>query len=456
MSLNDVLAYIDHSIEDMTSDLFPLLRQPSISADGTGVQECADLLATIMRRDGITTDVVPTAGHPVVLGHATTRPEAPTLLVYGHYDVQPVDPVDAWTSPPFQPTIRDGRIYCRGSADNKGQLFAQLMAHRAWRAVAGSAPINLIYLFDGEEESGSTHLPDFIRHHRGALAADAAYVSDGPVDETGRYRVALGVRGLLALELVAHGAARDYHSGHFGNLLPNPAWELVDLLATMRDPDGRITIDGFHDDVEPPDTATADAARELPVSPGDFQTRHGVDRLAPMPEPGFFERLMFHPTLNISGLQSGYAGAGSKTIIPATAAVRLDLRLVVRQDPDVIYRRVCEHVARHAPHVEVRRIGGAVPPSRTPLDSPVVGIVEKAVEKVTGAAPLVFPSTGGTLPDHVFTRILGVPLVKVPYANADEANHAPDENLDLAYFRMGIRIAAAVIDAMARLPKKEV
>lgn len=456
MSLDQVLAHIDQAISEMTSDLLPLLRQPSISADGTGIDDCAHLLAAIMRRDGIATEVVPTAGHPVVLGRAHARPGAPTLLVYGHYDVQPVEPAGAWTSPPFEPAIRDGRIYCRGSADNKGQLFAQLMAHRAWRAVAGSAPVNLTFLFDGEEESGSKHLPAFVRDHRDVLAADAVYLSDGPVDDSGRYRVALGVRGLLTLELAARGAARDYHSGHLGNLLPNPAWELVELLATMRGADGRVTIEGFYDDVDKPDEATARAVAALPVALSDFHARYGVDRLAPVPEPGFFERLMFHPTLNISGLHSGYVGVGSKTIIPATATARLDMRLVMSQDPDAVYQRVCEHVARHAPRVLVSRIGGSVPPSRTPVDAPVAGLVRQAVAKVTGAPPLVVPSTGGTLPDHVFTRILGLPLVKVPYANADEANHAPDENLSLGHFTTGIRIAAAVFGAMAQLPEKQV
>lgn len=456
MTLHEVWSYVDRSLPEMISDLFPLLRQPSISADGTGVAECAELLATVMRQEGISTSVMATRGHPVVVGQTHPRPGAPTLLVYGHYDVQPVEPVAAWISPPFEPTVRGGRIYCRGSADNKGQLFAQLMACRAWRAVSGRPPINLTFLFDGEEESGSEHLPDFVRDHRDELKADAVYLSDGPIDDSGRYRLALGVRGLLAIELEASGAPRDYHSGHLGNLLPNPAWELVELLASMRTEGGRISIGGFYEDVDEPDTPTAKALRDLPVDVADFLERHGVDRLASLPEPGFFERLMFQPTLNISGLRSGYTGPGNKTIIPATATARLDMRLVMSQDPDKIYDLVRAHVARRAPNVRLRRVGGSVRPSRTPVDAPVVPLVRRAVQEVTGSPPLLFPSTGGTLPDYVFTQILGLPLVKVPYANADEANHAPNENLDIEHFAKGIKVAAAVFAAVAELPKKQV
>ncbi len=454
MHLDAVWSYISQSVPQMVADLLPLLRQPSISADGNGVADCAQLLAGLMRAEGIDVQVIATPGHPVVVGTVHPHPDAPTLLVYGHYDVQPVDPEEAWTTPPFEPTIRDGRIFGRGTADNKGQLFAQLMAYRAWRTVHGTAPVNLTFLFEGEEESGSTHLPDFVQQHADLLAADAVYLSDGPIDDSGNYRVALGVRGILTLELEAHGAPRDHHSGHMGNFLPNPAWELVELLQSMRAADGRVLIPGFADQVEAPEPAAAQACADLPVDVHRFLADHGVGRLAPLPEPGFYERLMFHPTLNISGLRAGYTGPGAKTIIPATAAARLDIRLVMDQDPAAVYQAIVAHVRQHAPAVVVRRIGGAVLPSRTPADHPVVPLFRDAVERASGAPALLFPSTGGTLPDYVFTRILGLPLVKVPYANADEANHAPDENFEISRFATGIRIAASIYAAAARLPQQ--
>lgn len=453
MNIDAVWDYVDRSIPQMVEQLTPLVRQPSISADVPSVAACAQLLAGMMRDDGITTEVLPTGGNPVVLGTVHPHPDRPTLLVYGHYDVQPVEPESAWISPPFEPTIRDGRMFARGSADNKGQLFAQLMALRAWRAVHGVAPVNLTFIFDGEEESGSPSLPQFVREHAELLAADAVYLSDGPIEDSGRYRVALGVRGMLGIELEARGAGRDHHSGHLGNLLPNPAWELIELLQSMRAPDGRVLIDGFYDQVDPPDPAAALAAADLPVDIEAFLAEHGADRLAPLPEPGFHERLMFHPTLNICGFSSGYTGPGTKTIIPAVATARLDIRLVMDQDPDTVYEAVTAHIRRRAPHVNMRRVGGAVRPSRTRADHPAVALFRTAVETATGRPALLFPSTGGTLPDYVFTRILNLPLVKVPYANADEANHAPNENLEIERFAAGVRIAAAIYAAAAQLPR---
>lgn len=447
--LEAVWRTIDDSREEMLTDLFTLLRQPSISAQDVGVAECAELLVDLMRTDGLDAKVVPTAGHPAVLAKSEHVPGAPTVLVYGHYDVQPTEPDDAWTSPPFEPTVRDGRVYARGSGDNKGQIVAQLMAHRAWRRAVGRAPVNLTFVVDGEEESGSPHLPDVIRENRDYLAADLVYLSDGPVYRDGQYALSMGVRGLLAVEVEVRGASRDYHSGHMGNVLPNPAWELAELLASMRDGDGRILVPGFYDDVREAEPAAREAAAELPADADAFMREHGVDRLAPTHFDGFADRTMFYPALNLSGLAAGYTGAGSKTIIPSSAVARFDIRLVVDQDPDDIYAKFAAHVAKVLPHATVRRIGGSVPPSRTPVDHPAVPLVRDAVANATGRRPLVIPGTGGTLPDFVFTGILGLPLVKVPYANPDEANHAPNENLALDRYFAGIRIGAAVYAALA-------
>ena len=402
-----------------------------------------------MRADGLSAEVVKTDGHPAVLAKSENVPGAPTLIVYGHYDVQPTEPDDAWVSPPFEPTVRDGRIYARGAGDNKGQIFAQLMAYRAWRATAGRAPVNLVFLVDGEEESGSVHLPDVVRERLGYLAGDAVYLSDGPVYADGRYQVALGVRGLLCIEVEVQGAPRDYHSGHMGNVLPNPAWELTELLASMRDAEGRVLVPGFYDDVREPEPAARAAADALAVNEDEFARRHGVDRLAPVHFSGFSDRTMFHPTLNLSGLRTGYTGTGTMTIIPGSAIARLDMRLVSDQDPDDIYAKVAAHIADVLPHAIVHNLDGGVPPSRTPMDHPVVELVSDAVTRATGEKPLLIPSTGGTLPDWVFTKLLGLPLVKVPYANTDEANHAPNENLELERFFTGVRIAASVYAAFS-------
>jgi acetylornithine deacetylase/succinyl-diaminopimelate desuccinylase-like protein len=446
--LGAISAYVDEHAESMLEQLKTLVRQPSISAQDVGVKECAELLAGMMRADGIDTQILPTAGQPIVVGKGEHVPGAPTALVYGHYDVQPVDPLEAWHSPPFEPTIRDGRLWGRGTGDNKGQLLAQLLAYRAWKHVAGAPPLNITFIFEGEEESMSPNFAQFCREHRDLLTADVAYTSDGPVHESGRYLISLGVRGVLTVELEAKGPKRDYHSGHGGNLLPNPAWELVHLLATMRAPDGRILIDGFYDDVRPAEGPERAAIDELPNDlPGYLET-NGISGLIAHPADNFFERFMFHPTLNINGFASGYGGQGVKTIIPSRAVVKIDMRLVVDQSADDIWEKFQRHVRQHAPNVTARRLG-SMEPSRTPVGDPYVQVVARAVERATGAKPYISPSSGGSLPDYAFTRDLALPLVKVPYANVDEANHAPNENLDLSRFYDGIRISASVYEALA-------
>jgi len=447
--LEEVWAYVDEHADEMLEQLETLVRQPSISAQDVGVKECAELLAGMMRADGLDTRILPTAGQPVIVGRGDAVPDAPTVLVYGHYDVQPVDPLDAWVSPPFEPTIRDGRLWGRGTGDNKGQLLAQLLAYRAWKAVAGAPPLNVTFIFEGEEESMSPHLAQFCRENRELLRADVVYTSDGPVHESGRYLVSLGVRGVLTVELEARGAKRDFHSGHGGNLLPNPAWELVHLLATMRAPDGRILIEGFYDDVRSVEPAERAAIDALPLDLPGYLAGNEIEGLAAHPADNFFERFMFHPTLNIAGFASGYGGQGTKTIIPSKAVVKIDMRLVVDQSADDIWAKFERHVKKHAPNVVARRLG-SMEPSRTPVDDPYVQVIARAVERATGERPYVSPSSGGSLPDYAFTRDLGLPLVKVPYANVDEANHAPNENLELGRFYQGIKISASVYAELAR------
>ena len=455
--LEAVWAYVDAHAEEMLEQLKTLVRQPSISAQDVGVKACAELLAGMMRADGIETQILPTPGQPMVVGVGEAVPGAPTALIYGHYDVQPVDPLEAWESPPFEPTIRNGRLYGRGTGDNKGQLLAQLLAYRAWRAVAGRPPMNVKFIFEGEEESTSPNMAAFVREQRDLLKADLVYTSDGPVHESGRQTISLGVRGVLFVELEASGAKRDYHSGHGGNLLPNPAWELVHLLGTLRSPDGRVLIEGFYDDVREPEPEALAAVEELPIDVGRYMVEMGIGDLAPanhLPEiegsdaVEFFRRIMFHPTLNIPGFAAGYAGPGMKTIIPSRAVCKLDIRLVVDQRADDVYDKLVRHIRQHAPNVQVRKVG-SMEPSRTPVGDPYVQVVARAVERAIGERPLLFPASGGSLPDYAFTRDLGLPLVKVPYANPDEANHAPNENLELTRFYAGIKIAASVMEALA-------
>lgn len=449
--MQDIFTYIDAHHDAFVDELCALVRQPSISTQDLGVDECARLLVDTMTRSGLDARLVPTAGKPVVFGQRLVDPALPTVLVYGHYDVQPVDPLEAWASPPFEPEIRDGRVYGRGSSDNKGQHLAQLLALRSTLAVDGALPLNVKVILEGEEENGSPHLAAFVDENRALLAADVAYTSDGPVHESGRPSLLLGVRGMLGIELRVRGANRDVHSGNRGGLVPQPAWRLIEVLHSMRAGDGRVAIDGFYDAVRPPDARERAALDRLPLDIPAHLRAYDIDALPPPEDVPYYERLMFQPTLTICGLGSGYAGPGVKTIIPATASAKLDIRLVPDMDPADIFSRVERHVRDRAPDVEVIPLGNMLP-SRTPIDAPYVEAALAALRDATREEPYILPSLGGSLPDYVFTRLLGIPSLLVPYANPDQNNHAPNENFELRRFIDGIKTCAAFLQRAAATP----
>lgn len=451
MALNDLFDCVEHNKQTYLDALFTLLRQPSISTQNVGIRECAGLLAGMLKQAGMGVKIMETKGHPLVFAERSVSSEAFTVLFYGHYDVQPPEPLEAWHSNPFAPQVRGGKIFARGAADNKGQLLAHILAVKAWLQTRGELPLNVKMVFEGEEESSSPHLGSFVAQNRDLLKADLIYTSDGPLHETGTPVVLLGVRGILYVELAARGAKWDNHSGNKGGIVPNPAWTLIDLLRTMRDPQGKVTIDGFYEGVTPPDAATLDLIRKMPFDQEKIRMAIGYDAFD-MDVESYGRKLMLEPTFNISGFNSGYGGEGWKTIIPANALLKVDFRLVGDQDPDDIFQKVSRHVDKHAPDVQIRLIG-SMKPSRTRPDIPAVQRVIKAVEHGYGIAPIVQPSLGGSLPDYVWTSILGVPSVLVPYANADENNHAPNENLDIDKFFAGIKCTLSVLEALGKIKK---
>lgn len=448
--LAPVFAYIDQHHSAYLARLLDYVRRPSISAQGIGMGEVADFLLMQLRSLGMDAQLLPTPGWPMVFGRRLDAPGKPTVLLYGHYDVQPPDPLDAWLSPPFEPTVRDGRIYARGVGDNKGQHFAQLLAIEALLATQGQLPCNVLVLLEGEEEIGSPHIADFIRQQRELLACDLVVTADGPVHESGRASLMFGVRGVLSFALHARGANTDLHSGNWGGVAPNPIWTLVQLLATMKNPQGEITIDGFYDDVLPPTPLEQAALAALPLEQARIMAEldlHALD--APVDRP-FFERLMFYPTFTINGFHGGYGGPGSKTVLPHEALVKCDIRLVEAMSIESTWAKVQAHVARHAPEVEVIYQGG-MEPSKTPLASPYTEPIRQALRAGQGEEPLLIPSAGGSLPDYVFTKILGVPAFGTPYANPDERNHAPNENLEVTRFIKGIKTGAALLVELGAL-----
>jgi acetylornithine deacetylase/succinyl-diaminopimelate desuccinylase-like protein len=445
-----VLAHIDACRDDYVARVMDYVRHPSISAQDTGIAEVAAMLLDMLGTLGLEAESIPTDRHPMILGRWNGRPGAPTVILYGHYDVQPPEPLDLWLSPPFEPTIRDGRIYARGIGDNKGQHFAQLMAIESHLAVTGTLPCNVIVLLEGEEEIGSPHIAEFVRAHRAKLKADLVVTADGPLHQSGLPIVTFGVRGVASFELRAKTASRDMHSGNYGGVAPNAIWTLVHLLGTMKNAAGEITIQGLHDRIIPPTNAEREAAAALPLDLAGTMTDLGLKHLDAPVDRAFYDRLMFHPTLTINGLHGGYGGSGSKTVLPSSAIAKCDIRLVEAMTPEDVFARVAAHVAMHAPDVEFVPQGGMLP-SKTPVESRFAPAVIAAARIGNGADALLFPALGGSLPDYVFTKILGLPAFGTPYANADEANHAPNENLRLDCFHKGIRTGAALLSELGKM-----
>ena len=451
--LSRVSELIEERKDVYLQQLFQFLREKSISTQNIGVLECAKLLKSYMDEIKINTRLLETKGHPVVYGEMIKDPDAFTLLIYGHYDVQPADPIEEWNSPPFEPTIRDGKIYCRGVGDNKGQLMAQLLAVKTYLDVFEEVPINLKFVFEGEEECGSIHLSEFVTEHKELLSADLVYTSDGPMHDSGSPYVLLGVRGMLYVELTAQGGEWDNHSGNKGNIVPNPAWELIDLLRTMRDQEGRVLIEGFYDNIIPPTEKEIEIIKNLPYNNENIGEKIGYNDLD-MDGETYYRKLTLEPTFNIAGFSSGYSGEGSKTIIPAKATLKMDMRLVVDQDPEDVFEKFSAHVKKYAPGVKVKHLGD-MKPSRTSADNELVGVVTEAVKTSFEKDPVLQPSLGGSLPDYVWTQILGVPSVIVPYANFDEANHSPNENMGIDNFFDGIKCTCHVLHSLGKFQREK-
>ncbi len=390
--LGPLNSYVDTNRDRFIEELRDLVRQPSISSQNNGVKECAELIRKMMEEVGIEASVLPTDGQPVVFGRLKSPRATKTLLIYNHYDVQPVEPLDAWEETPFEAKMIGDRIIGRGSTDSKGNLLSHIKAVEAFKRTGGETPLSLKFLFDGEEEIGSPSLPAFVEKNRDLLAADAALSFDGGFDASGRPRIQLGSSGLLYIEMRASGPKRDLHSGR-ARLVENPAWKLVWALASMKAADERILIDGFYDDILPP---TAEEVGLLQDSGWDDQAHleeYGVDRfLLGVKGIAASERLLFQPTCNISGFRTGHIGEGMKTIVPAEAFVKIDFRLVHKQSPLDILGKVKRHLLKLGfADIEVKCMG-CIEPSRTPFRSKIAQTLIAAARERYKTDPVIKPT----------------------------------------------------------------
>jgi acetylornithine deacetylase/succinyl-diaminopimelate desuccinylase-like protein len=448
--LPGVIAEIDADRERLMADLFRLLAQPSISAHNLGIRETAELEMEILRTAGLEPRLLETSGHPMVYAEWRGAPGQPTVLFYGHYDVQPPDPLELWESDPFAPEIRDGRIYARGVADNKAQHFSHIAAVAAWLKTTGALPVNVKILLEGEEEVGSPHLDEAVAANGDLLRADFAYTSDGPVTDAAYPEITFGVRGLLYIELRAKGPNRDLHSGHWGGVAPNPIWTLVRALNTMIDDENHVTIEGFYDNVLAPTPGARAAMDALPMDVNEAIGRIGLTEMVPPADLPYADRVMAQPTLNLAGFSGGYGGPGSKTIIPSTAVAKIDMRLVPDQTPDEIWDKVEAHMAAFAPEVEVVRLDGGMLPSYTPVEHPLADVIRDAVAIGFGARPVDVPLAGGSLPDAVWTKTLGLPSFLVSYGDPPQANHSPNESYSVERLWQGMHTSAALLALLAK------
>ncbi|HTU00207.1 MAG TPA: dipeptidase, partial [Candidatus Sulfotelmatobacter sp.] len=428
--MHPAIEYIQARREAFLEELKEFLRIQSVSTKSehkADMQQAAEWLAGQMRGMGLEhAQVLPTGGHPVVYGDWLKAPGKPVGLVYGHYDVQPPEPLELWTSGPFEPTVRDGELFARGAVDDKGQVFMHLKALEAHLKTVGRLPVNVKLLIEGEEEIGSPHLDAFIQSHLDMLWADAVVVSDTAMIAKGVPSITNGLRGLLYFQIDVESASRDLHSGGFGGSIENPGMALARLLAQLKDKQGRITIPGFYDDVRRLSAEERRQFARLPFKEKGLQKEIGA--VAMFGERGFttLERLWTRPTLEVNGLLSGFTGEGAKTVLPATAMAKVSMRLVPNQNPNKIARLFTDHIKRIAPktvRVAVREISGRGTPWLAPTDHPAMQALVRAIQQGFGKPP-VFIRAGGTIPVvPTFARRLKAPCLLMGIGLPDENAH---------------------------------
>jgi acetylornithine deacetylase/succinyl-diaminopimelate desuccinylase-like protein len=457
--LAPVLQTIDSRREQCLAALKDFLRIPSISAAAGNqleMQRCAQWVADQLTFAGLEPKIVPTGGgkgRPMVVAKNNHVPGRRTVLLYGHYDVQPPEPLELWTTPPFEPTVRNGALYARGAADDKGQVMSHLEAIMAWQAHSG-LPINLTLLIEGEEEIGSSNLEQFMHDHRDYLRADVAVVSDTNQYARGIPAITYGLRGLVYMEVAITAASHDLHSGLYGGAVPNAANVLCQLLATLHDRDGRVNIRGFYDKVEPVGDEERAIWARLPQDERKFAADLKLPSLGGEAGYSVLERQWARPTCDINGLNSGYQGPGAKTVIPARASAKVSMRLVPNQDPIVIRDAFTEAMKQRCPkHVKIDvTCDSTTPPVLVPMHSRALELAAEAIEKGFGIRPTLIRG-GGSIPVvQAIKTVLGIDTLLVGFGLPDDAPHSPNEKFDLDALYYGARTSAALYERLAELP----
>jgi acetylornithine deacetylase/succinyl-diaminopimelate desuccinylase-like protein len=441
--------FVESNRERFLDELKSFLRIPSISTlpeHQPDILRAAEFVAQSLRSAGMeNVEIIPTGKHPLVYADWMRAPGKPTVLCYGHYDVQPADPLDLWKTPPFEPTVQNGNIYARGSADDKGQFYMHIKAVEALRAVNGALPLNVKFLIEGEEEVGGASVAKFVEENPEKLKADVALVSDTSMYAPGMPTLCIGLRGLVYLEIEAKGPMRDLHSGLYGGTAPNAVYGLIELLAKAKDADGRLQIPGIYDEVKPPAKAEQDSWARLPFDERDFLKKEvGSAALTGEPDRSVFERIWSRPTFEVHGIAGGFTGAGAKTVIPAAATAKVSLRLVPEQTTEKALAAVRAWVAANTPkgiHTEVKVLS-ASPAVVVNPDHPAIAVAAKAFGEIFGKET-VFIRSGGSVPIvGDFAKHLGIPTVMMGFGLPDDGLHSPNEKYNLENYYKGIMTVA--------------
>ena len=443
--------YLETNLNKSLAELGTLVAQPSISAQGIWLKDCACLVADMLRARGFTAEIMDTEGAPVVFAERKGKGDK-TLLFYNHYDVQPPEPLELWDSPPFEPAIREGKMYGRGISDDKGHITSRLHAIDAILAIDGDLPCNIKFIIEGEEETASVHLHEFIRDNKEKLKADACIWEFGGVDHRGVPMQYLGLRGICYVELSVESLGIDVHSGLGGSIFPNAAWRLTWALSTLKGPDERIRIPGFYDGIVPPSELDRGLMEALPDVADEYKQRYGVKDFIKGLKGGIELKMeeVFTPTCTICGLTSGYQGPGSKTVQPAFASAKVDFRLVPGQMPEDILKKLRAHLDAHGfEDVQIKFLGGE-PAARTDPDDPFVRTVVETSEEVYEESMQLVPMVGGSGPNYPFVHDLNLPVATAGLGYPDTRAHAPNENIRIDLYLKHAMHMARVIKEFAK------
>lgn len=457
--MSDIEDWLTENGEVALETLKAFCRIPSVSTDPAysgGIADASQFVADLLRDAGFpVVEVVKTGGHPAVLAEWCAKPGAPTILVYGHYDVQPPDPLEKWTSPPFEPTVRGDRLFARGVSDDKGPLLIPILVAKAFHTLRGGIPINLKVIIEGEEESGSPHLAPTVARLKDRLACDLVVSADGAMWRADLPSVTVASRGLAAMEVTVSGAGKDLHSGRHGGSAPNPIRALTRMLASLHDDQGRIVVAGFADGARAPDPAILDAIRRANFDAAGYFDEIAAPQPTPLPTgEALLIRQWLEPTLEFNGISGGYAGAGTKTVIPSSASAKITCRLIAGQDPEAVVAAIGAHLQAQLPSgyaMQISSRGTGTPAFALDPGLPALAVAESVLSELLGATPLRV-AMGATIPiGEVFQRHLGVGTIFFSFSTSDEDYHAPNEFLRLENFRKGQIAWVRLIERLAQM-----